>query len=77
MGTEMLEPTDSIDSELPELESPWEPVAALGNPAEDALARELNAVLQTWLRDQLAASRPPTTPPVAPIPDHESLDTAG
>jgi hypothetical protein len=73
----MLEPTDPSDPEVPELVAPWGPVPALGSPAEDALACELIAVLQSWLRDQLAASRPPDLPPVTPISRHESLDTAG
>lgn len=74
----MLEPADSSDSEVPELAAPWEPVAALGNPAEDALARELSAVLQNWLQEQLAVGRPPVDPPPPePGPDRESVDTAG
>ncbi|HEY9497587.1 MAG TPA: hypothetical protein VIQ78_01015 [Terrimesophilobacter sp.] len=73
----MLESADSFDPEAQELVAPWAPVPALGSPAEDALACELTAVLQSWLRDQLAASRPPDIPPVTPISDHESLDTAG
>lgn len=61
----MVEITDPIDPEIPELEAPWGPLAALGNPAEDALARELIAVLQSWLRNQSAASaRPDGFPPV-------------
>ena len=73
----MLEPADSSDSEVPELAAPWEPVAALGNPAEDALARELSAVLRDWLQEQLAESRSPAAPLRHPAADQESLDTAG
>lgn len=72
----MLEPADSIDSDVPELAAPWEPVAALGNPAEDALARELSAVLRNWLQEQLALSRPPIDR-IPPAPDRTSIDTAG
>jgi hypothetical protein len=73
----MLESADPSDPEVPELVAPWGPVPALGSPAEDTLARELIAVLQSWLRDQLAAPRPPDIPPVTSITHHESLDTAG